>query len=140
MCIRDRNEFNAVQNTYLSIFSTLGGLGIFLGTVGLAIVVGRNVLERRSQLGVMQAIGFTRGMLAKMVLAEHWFLHVFGVVLGFVAAMVAVYPQLSKGVDGLPLGLLLGINGSVLLGGLVFCWIAARFVLRAELLESIRRE
>jgi ABC-type antimicrobial peptide transport system permease subunit len=134
------NEFNAVQNTYLSIFSTLGGLGIFLGTLGLAIVVGRNVLERRSQLGVMQAIGFTREMLAKMVLAEHWFLHAFGVLLGFVSALVAVYPQLLKGFDGLPIGLLLGINGSVLLGGLIFCWVAARFVLRAELLESIRRE
>ena len=29
------NDFNAVQNTYLSIFSTLGGLGLLLGTVGL---------------------------------------------------------------------------------------------------------
>ncbi|MEM9282513.1 MAG: FtsX-like permease family protein, partial [Verrucomicrobiota bacterium] len=54
------NEFNAVQNTYLSIFSTLGGLGIFLGTIGLAVVVGRNVMERKGQLGVMQAMGYTR--------------------------------------------------------------------------------
>lgn len=134
------NEFNAVQNTYLSIFSTLGGLGIFLGTVGLAIIVGRNVLERRGQLGVMRAVGFTREMLARMILAEHWFLHLFGVVLGFVAAMIAVSPQLSKGAGGFPWGLLGGINGAVLLGGLIFCWLAARLVLSGELLHSIRRE
>jgi len=134
------NEFNAVQNTYLSIFSTLGGLGIFLGTVGLAVIVGRNVLERRGQLGVMQAMGFTRRMLARMVLSEHWFLHVSGVLLGLVAALVAVTPQLSKAASRLPWGLLAGINGVILLGGLVFCWVAARVVLRTPLMDAIRRE
>lgn len=134
------NEFNAVQNTYLSIFSTLGGLGIVLGTLGLAIIVGRNVLERRGQLGVMQAMGFSRGLLARMVLSEHWFLHVSGVLLGLVAALVAVTPQLSKAADSLPWGLLVGINSAVLLGGLVFCAVAARGVLRGNLMEAIRRE
>jgi ABC-type antimicrobial peptide transport system permease subunit len=134
------NEFNAVQNTYLSIFSTLGGLGIFLGTLGLAIIVGRNVLERRGQLGVMQAMGFTRRTLAGMILSEHWFLHVSGVALGLVAALIAVIPQLSKGAAMLPWGLLIAINGAVLTGGLIFCWLAARAVLRGNLMEAIRRE
>jgi ABC-type antimicrobial peptide transport system permease subunit len=134
------NEFNAVQNTYLSIFSTLGGLGIILGTIGLAIIVGRNVLERRGQLGVMQAMGFTRKQLSGMVLSEHWFLHVTGVLLGFFAAMIAVFPQLAKSVTSLPWGLLLGVNGAVLVGGLIFCALAARSVLRGNLMEAIRRE
>ena len=134
------NEFNAVQNTYLSIFSTLGGLGIILGTIGLAIIVGRNVLERKGQLGVMQAMGFTRAELARMVLSEHWFLHVSGVLLGFFAALVAVIPQLSKSLASLPWGLLLGVNGGVLIGGLLFCAVAARLVLKGDLLDSIRRE
>ncbi len=134
------NEFNAVQNTYLSIFSTLGGLGVLLGTVGLAIIVGRNVLERRGQLGVMQAMGFTRQSLAGMVLAEHWFLHCAGVLLGLLAAAVAVYPKLESGISSVPLGLLGGINAAILIGGLIFCAVAARFVLRGNLMESIRRE
>jgi len=134
------DEFNAVQNTYLSIFSTLGGLGIFLGTVGLAIIVGRNVLERRGQLGVMQAMGFTRSMLARMVLSEHWFLHVSGVLLGLIAAFVAVLPKLTQAASALPWGLLIGVNLAVLLGGLIFCAVAARIVLRGNLMESIRRE
>ncbi|MDA7920815.1 ABC transporter permease [Verrucomicrobiales bacterium] len=134
------NEFNAVQNTYLSIFSTLGGLGIFLGTLGLAVIVSRNVLERKGQLGVMQAMGFTRRDLAGMVLSEHWFLHVSGVLVGFVAALIAVWPLLAKGLSSLPWLLLAGINGAVLLGGLVFCWVAARIVLRGDLMEAIRRE
>lgn len=134
------NEFNAVQNTYLSIFSTLGGLGIFLGTLGLAIIVGRNVLERRGQLGVMQAMGFTRRRLSDMVLSEHWFLHVSGVLLGLIAALVAVFPELTKGVSSLPWGLLIGVNAAVLIGGLAFCWIAARLVVRENLISAIRTE
>jgi putative ABC transport system permease protein len=134
------NEFNAVQNTYLSIFSTLGGLGILLGTLGLAIIVGRNVMERRGQLGVMQAMGFTRQKLAGMVLSEHWFLHLSGVIIGLGAALLAVLPELTKGSSSLPWGLLAGINGAVLLGGLVFCALAARLVLRGNLMDAIRRE
>jgi ABC-type lipoprotein release transport system permease subunit len=134
------NEFNAVQNTYLSIFSTLGGLGLFLGTLGLAILVGRNVMERRGQLGVMQAMGFTRRSLSGMVLSEHWFLHLSGVVVGLGAAILAVLPKLTGGSAPLPWGLLAVINGAVLVGGLLFCAAAARFVLRGHLMDAIRRE
>ena len=45
-------EFHAVENTYLSTFQTLGGLGLLVGTVGLAAVVLRNVLERRRELAL----------------------------------------------------------------------------------------
>lgn len=134
------NEFNAVQNTYLSIFSTLGGLGIFLGTLGLGIIVGRNVMERRGQLGVMQAMGFTRARLAGMILSEHWFLHLSGVIIGLGAALIAVFPKLTAGATSLPWGLLAGINGGVLVGGLLFCWGAAKLVMRENLMEAIRRE
>ena len=134
------NEFNAVQNTYLSIFSTLGGLGILLGTIGLAIVVGRNVMERRGQLGLMQAVGFTRDSLAKMVLAEHWFLHAVGVILGVAAAAIAVAPKLFSRTSDLPLGLLIGMNLAILVGGIAFCWIAARVVVRGKLMDALRSE
>lgn len=134
------DEFNAVQNTYLSIFSTLGGLGLLLGTLGLAIVVSRNVSERRGQLGVMLAVGFSRRDLVKMVIAEHWFLHLTGVIVGLVAAGIAVIPKLSGAAASLPWGLLITINALVLAGGLVFCALAARAVLRGNLIDSIRQE
>ncbi len=46
-------EFHRVENTYLSTFQTLGGLGLLLGTVGLAAVLLRNVLERRRELALL---------------------------------------------------------------------------------------
>src|SRR5690606_35929435 len=51
--------FSEVNNTYLAIFQVLGGLGLILGSAGLGIVVMRNVLERRSELASMRAIGFS---------------------------------------------------------------------------------
>ena len=134
------NEFNAVQNTYLSIFSTLGGLGVLLGTVGLGIVAGRNVMERKGQLGLLQAIGFDRRSLTGMILSEHWFLHVLGVVIGAGAALVAVAPKLAQRASDLPWPLLIGVNAAILVGGLVFCWLAARVALQGKLIDSLRSE
>ena len=42
----------AVQNTYLSTFQLLGGFGLLLGVLGLAVVLLRNVWERRSELAL----------------------------------------------------------------------------------------
>ena len=42
----------AIQNTYLATFQSLGGLGLLLGTIGLAVVQWRNVLERRGELAL----------------------------------------------------------------------------------------
>ena len=134
------NEFNAVQNTYLSIFSTLGGLGVLLGTIGLAIVVGRNVMERRGQLGLMQAIGFNRESLSKLILSEHWFLHLSGVLIGVAAALVAVLPKIINRGSDLPWLLLIGIKAAILIGGLIFCWLAAKLALRGKLIDSLRSE
>ncbi len=133
-------EFNAVQNTYLSIFTTLGGLGILLGTVGLAVIVSRNVMERRGELGLMQAVGFRRAALRKLVLGEHWFLHAVGVLVGTTAAALAVWPSISAPGAGLPLGLLGALVGGILVAGVAFCWIAAALALRAPLMDAIRNE
>ena len=51
-------RFHRVENTYLSTFQTLGGLGLLLGTVGLATVLLRNVLERRRELALLAAVGY----------------------------------------------------------------------------------
>jgi len=134
------NEFNSVQNTYLGIFSTLGGLGLLLGTAGLGIVTGRNILERRGQLALLNAVGFSKARLGQLVVWEHWFLHGAGVVLGIVAGLAAILPPLLSRSETLPLGLLIFLNTLILGGGLAFCWLAARLMLRENLSDSLRHE
>ncbi len=88
------NEYLAVQNTYLGTFQTLGGLGLILGTIGLAVVLLRNVWERRAELALMRALGFTHQSLGWMVLAENAVLVVMGLTAGVIPAFVAIAPHL----------------------------------------------
>ena len=86
--------FQAVENTYIATFQTLGGLGLLLGTIGLGVVLLRNVLERRGELATLRAFGFRRGLLARMVLAENGVLLVAGIAIGAFAGLVGVLPNL----------------------------------------------
>ena len=87
-------EFLAVQNTYLSTFQSLGGLGLLLGTFGLAAVQLRNVFERRGELALLRATGFRRATLGWLVLLEHAVLLAAGLAVGTLAATLAVLPHL----------------------------------------------
>ncbi len=133
-------DFMAVENAYLGIFQALGGLGLVLGSLGLALVVLRNVLERRGELALLLALGFRRRALQRMVLAEHWLLIFLGLALGLVAAILAVWPAWRAGQNAVPWGLLAGALGGLALGGLLWTWLAARAALRGELLAALRNE
>jgi len=88
--------FLVVQNTYLSTFQTLGGLGLLLGTFGLATVMLRNVVERRSELALLRAVGFQPGHLGTMVLAENALLLTWGLTTGTICAVLSMLPHLSS--------------------------------------------
>ncbi len=131
-------QFNAVQNTYLNTFQILGGLGLLLGSVGLGVVVLRNVQERRGELGLMLAVGFEAGALRRLVLTEHVALLLAGLGLGLVAALVAVSPSLGNPGAEFPWKSLAITLGLVLVNGLGWTlWAAARS-LRGRLVDSLR--
>ncbi|MFG0262154.1 MAG: ABC transporter permease [Novipirellula sp. JB048] len=128
----------AVQNTYLRTFQSLGALGLLLGTVGLAIAQLRSVLERRGELAVLRAMGFTRQRLSAIVLRETALLLLIGIGCGSICAMLAVLPYgWLSGINppwSEPLLIVLGIVVFGLLAGLL----AVRQVARMPLLESLR--
>jgi putative ABC transport system permease protein len=134
------NTLNAVQNTYLGTFQMLGGLGLLLGTVGLGIILLRNVFERRSELALLVAVGFRKSALRWLVLSEHTGLLLLGLLIGVVAALVAVLPSLLAPGREVPL-VQLGVTlGAVLLCGLLWTVIAAGRALHAPLLQALRNE
>ena len=135
---RRLDMFNAVQNTYLNTFQILGGLGLLLGSVGLGVVVLRNVFERRGELALMQAVGFERSALQRLVLVEHSALLVLGLLVGTVAALVAVLPALVTPGAGVPWGSLSLTLLGVLLNGALWTWLATRRALRGRLVDSLR--
>jgi ABC-type antimicrobial peptide transport system permease subunit len=138
---RDRlTEFSAVENTYLSIFQLLGGLGLILGTVGLALVVLRNMLDRRGELAMLRAVGFNKAAVGRMVLYEHWLLCLWGLTCGVIAALVAVKPAMSSpGAQTPYLSLVLTVAG-IALSAVVWIRLATAFALSGKMLDALRSE
>lgn len=133
-------ELSEVENTYLTIFQMLGGLGLMLGAGGLALVVLRNVLERRAELALMRAIGYSRGRLAGMVLGEHALLLAAGLAIGLIAAGVAVLPALASPGAPVPYVSLSLTLLAVVLNGLLWIYLAGTWSLRGNLIQALRNE
>ncbi len=132
--------FMAVQNTYLSTFQSLGGLGLLLGTIGLAVVQLRSVVERRGELALLRAAGFRRSRLAAMVMWENASLLLAGLGAGVLAAIVAIAAQLFAGNAAIPWLELLATLVLVLVVGLAAGMVAVRAMLRAPIVPALRGE
>lgn len=132
--------FNTVENTYLAIFLVLGGLGLLLGTVGLGLVVWLNILDRRGELAMMQAVGFDRPALTEMLWMEHAILLAAGVAAGALTALIAVLPALSAAAGANNVMLLLLALALILASGWLWIKIASAAALAGTLLQALRNE
>ncbi len=132
-------SYRAVENTYISTFQSLGGLGVLLGTFGLALVFFRNIIERRGELATLRAFGFRRQLLSRMLFLESCFLLAVGMLIGIVAGLVAIlgsqghlpsFPWVSLTIT------LLFIFGF----GIIANAIAVAVALRSPLLSTLKSE
>jgi putative ABC transport system permease protein len=133
-------NFHRVENTYLSTFQMLGGLGLLLGTVGLGAVLLRNVFERRRELALLRAVGYNSSHFALMIVAENVLLLFCGLVTGTVCALLAIAPVFFERGGRLPnisLGVLLL---AVLISGLTASLIATWAALKSPLLPALKAE
>lgn len=130
----------AVQNTYLSAFQSLGSLGLLLGTVGLVVAQFRSILERRRELALMQAVGFSISRIQSLVTRETLWLLGLGFGAGTLSASVGVLPHLWVGAAEVPLVWLL--TALAVIAGIG--WAAARWIgfwaLRGNLLQLLRNQ
>ena len=131
-------RYQAVENTYLSTFQTLGGLGLLLGTVGLAVVLLRNAVERRGEWAFMRALGFRRRLLGRLLLVEQTFLLLAGLGIGTGAALLAAAPHWATQAGRLPWDSLALTLIAVLCTGLVASALAGRWAMRATVLEGLK--
>ena len=131
-------ELLAVQNTYLSTFQSLGGLGLLLGTLGLAAVQLRNVIQRRSELALLRATGLRGEQLSALVLREHAMLLLGGLAVGVIAALVVVCPHMLFGGASVPVFSLVLTLGLIALVGLASAFVAQRYLQKMPLLDSLR--
>jgi ABC-type lipoprotein release transport system permease subunit len=133
-------NYHRVENTYLSTFQMLGGLGLALGTLGMAAVLLRNVFEQRRELALLRAVGYNSSHFAAMVITENVLMLSCGLAVGLVCALLAIAPVLfDRGgrLPGFSLGLLLL---AVLISGATASLVATLGALRSPLLSSLKAE
>ena len=133
-------SFYELKSSYLSIFQLLGGMGLILGSVGLGVVVLRNVLERRGELALLRAVGFRRASIVWIVLLEHWGLLLVGLLCGVCSAVVAVMPALMSSGADVPYVSLSATLAGVMMSALVWILLAAMWALHGPLLDALRNE
>jgi hypothetical protein len=133
-------SFHRVENTYLATFRALGGLGLILGTVGLAAVLLRNVLERRKELALLRAVGFRPRHVAAMVIAENLLLLLLGLATGTSCALLAVAPAIGSRGGRLPVVSLVVLLAAVLATGIAASLAGAGAALQSPLLAGLRSE
>jgi ABC-type antimicrobial peptide transport system permease subunit len=133
-------EFYVVQSTYLAMFLVLGGLGLTLGGAGMGIVVLRNVLERRREIAVLQALGYERRTVLQMLFTEHGLLLLAGIVVGCIAAAVSMVPAVLVTQSYVSLPFQLALLILVLLCGAACTAIALFAALEKDILPALRHE
>lgn len=132
--------FYTVESTYMAMFLVLGGLGLLLGTAGLTILILRNIQERRPELALLSATGYTRRQILMGIWAEQGLILGTGLVIGATSSLAAIWPSLQgPGVD-YPQALILMLVCGMLLFQMLWMLLAIRIALRAPLREALRNQ
>ncbi len=128
--------YHAVADSYIAAFQFLGGLALLVGALGLVVVLARNVIQRRAELALLQALGFPRPRITLMLVLEHGLLLLTGLTLGVLTALLATAPQIRQ-VHLLPVAVAAGI---ILATGLLVLTTTARLAMRQLTPAALRQE
>ena len=133
-------EFNSVENTYLSVFMMLGGLGVLLGTIGLALLLLKNMLERRFEVALYTALGFPEKLRKKLIFSEYFFILVSGLVIGITSAFLGSMPVLLSSAGSLPWFFTGGLVLLVFVNGIFWIFVAMSFLPHSDPAKILRSE
>ncbi|MDQ3980454.1 MAG: FtsX-like permease family protein, partial [Actinomycetota bacterium] len=84
------------QQGFIRLMQGYLALGLLVGIAGLGVVMVRAVRERRREIGMLRAMGFSRRVVRAAFLMEAGFVAVQGIVVGVVLALVVSYQLLSN--------------------------------------------
>ena len=132
--------FYSVTNTYLTIFMILGGLGVILGTIGLGIVLMRNMIERKHEIALLGALGFKKSQIFSLILTENIFLLISGIVIGVLSAFIGILPSLLSPAFHIPGSFLFILVLCVFISGLLWIYIPAKVMMKKDLIKYLSQE
>lgn len=97
-------EYQAGMETIFQMFELFMALGLLVGVASLGVLSVRAVIERRQEIGVMRAIGYTRGMVLGTFSTEMMFVTTLGILVGLVVGVIAGYGIFNSSADGMSVG------------------------------------
>ena len=133
-------QLKNVENTYLSIFQALGGLGVLLGTLGILIIIVRNLWERRHEQALLGAVGFSLPQLHKLVMRENARIIFWGLITGLMAGLVGLIPTILENSEGFSIISLTSFGGGLFILSYISLVIAIRIGLPKLPINTLRDE
>ena len=95
--IKDEMEKQqATSNSFFYLIQGFMGMGLLVGTAAVGVIAFRSVVERRQQIGMLRAIGYTRGSVALSFIMESSFIALLGIATGVGLAMLLSFNLLRS--------------------------------------------
>jgi putative ABC transport system permease protein len=146
----DRGQYADAQarqiDSLLVFVQALLGLSVIIALLGIANTLGMSILERRRELGLLRAVGMTRGQLRAMVRWEAVIIGVIGALLGLAVgtffgwALVRALRDQGFTEFAVPFARLLVYVVLGAIAGVVAAIVPARRAARLNVLEAIATE
>ncbi|MCX7819605.1 MAG: FtsX-like permease family protein [Kiritimatiellae bacterium] len=127
-----------VQRAYLDIFLAFSVLGLAFGSLGFGALAWRTLIERRGELAMLLALGWTPQQLRRLAATEHWFQAWAALGAGFLAALVAFPPRTAAWLGWLRVGGLAALSLAVT-AAIAVC-VGVSLALRGPLILHLRKE
>ena len=94
----------STSRSFQYLFEGFMGLGLIVGIAALGVIAFRTVVERRQQIGMLRAIGYSRRLVALSYFLESSFIALAGVAIGVVLGLAISYnllasPEFTGGTD-----------------------------------------
>jgi putative ABC transport system permease protein len=133
-------------NTLLNLVYALLALAVIIALIGIANTLALSIYERTRELGLLRAVGTTRGQLRSIVRSEALIISLFGaiegLVLGVVFGWAIVAAMHSQGVTQLsfPVAQLIAVAVLAGLAGIVAAIAPSRRAARLNVLQAVTAE
>ncbi len=142
------DDYQAQSRGFLYLIQGFMGIGLFVGIAAVGVIAFRTVVERRQQIGMLRAIGYTRRAVAISFLMESSFTALLGIGSGIGLGLLLAYQLVSTdefvpgGVRGfyIPWMQILAIGGFAFVASFVMTLIPARQASGIPIADALRYE
>ena len=86
----------STSRSFQYLFEGFMGLGLIVGIAALGVIAFRTVVERRQQIGMLRAIGYSRRLVALSYFLESSFIALAGIAIGMVLGLAVSYNLLAS--------------------------------------------